>query len=178
MKINRIDGCKFRIGSDYDSQKLSAVIAARDKHLVMPMSIEQQQLEAAIHTLQAQRSVLGAALVDAALKPLRARLSSLTASPRLKQVTVLFLDMVGSTTLSQQLDPEDVPNVIDGATASLPALVRNALIALQQDGASGAEPGIRGDCAVLAGPCRTGAGAARVSARPLCARPCSGAGTA
>ena len=45
---------------------------------------------------------------------------------------MLFIDMVGSTTLlSQQLDPEDVHNVIDGAPASLPALVRNALIALQ-----------------------------------------------
>ncbi len=87
------------------------------------MSIEQQQLETTIKTLEAQRSVLGAALVDAALAPLRARLASLVPTPSLKQVTVLFLDVVGSTALSQQLDPEDVHSVMNSALASCTALV-------------------------------------------------------
>ena len=81
---------------------------------------ELKQLAAAIVGLEAQRPVLGDAVVDDALAPLKARLAVLGArtgipSPQLKQVTVLFADVVGSTLLSQQLDPEDVLAVMDGA---------------------------------------------------------------
>ena len=81
------------------------------------MELEQQQLATAIAALQAQRELLGDAVVETALAPLRARLRSLAAQPdskktdseqTLKQVSVLFADVVGSTTLSQQLDPEDL----------------------------------------------------------------------
>ena len=90
------------------------------------MPLEQQQLAAAINALEAQRGLLGAALVEAAMAPLRARLATLdagqssradpsVAAQTLKQVTILFLDAVGSTTLSERLDPEEVHAVLDGA---------------------------------------------------------------
>ncbi|MGK5081491.1 adenylate/guanylate cyclase domain-containing protein [Janthinobacterium sp. HLX7-2] len=41
----------------------------------------------------------------------------------LKQVTILFLDVVGSTTLARQLDPEDIHAVMDGALARCTAIV-------------------------------------------------------
>ncbi|MBL8342230.1 MAG: AAA family ATPase [Rubrivivax sp.] len=93
-------------------------------------------LQAAIAALEAQRALLGDAVVDAALGPMReqlGRLAGLPARPALpaggpaaepappeqalKQVAVLFLDVVGSTALSQHLDPEDIHEVMDGALA-------------------------------------------------------------
>jgi class 3 adenylate cyclase len=41
-----------------------------------------------------------------------------------RQVSVLFLDVVGSTVLTRQLDPEDVQDVMDGALAAFTAVVR------------------------------------------------------
>ena len=38
-------------------------------------------------------------------------------------MSILFLDVVGSTTLSQQLDPEETSAVMDGALARASALV-------------------------------------------------------
>ena len=89
---------------------------------------ELKQLAAAIAGLEAQRPVLGDAVVDDALAPLKARLAVLGArtgipSPQLKQVTVLFADVVGSTLLSQQLDPEDVLAVMDGALRRFAAII-------------------------------------------------------
>ena len=71
-----------------------------------------EQLQVGIAALEAQRALLGDAVAEAALAPLRARLAALpllAAQPDsptqiLKQVTILFLDVVGSTTLSQHLD--------------------------------------------------------------------------
>ena len=88
------------------------------------MSAPQQQLEAGIAALEAQRAVLGDMVVDSALVGLRAKLaalkSALAAAPpepaqTLRQVSILFLDVVGSTTLAQRLDPEEVSAVMDGA---------------------------------------------------------------
>jgi class 3 adenylate cyclase/tetratricopeptide (TPR) repeat protein len=94
-------------------------------------------LEAAISALQSNRALLGDALVDAALAPLLERLAALSAKPeppppptptepsrRLRQVSVLFLDIVGSTQLIQHLDPEEVQAVVDGALAALTAIVK------------------------------------------------------
>ena len=83
------------------------------------MSTEQRQLEAGIRALEAQRALLGDAFVDASVAGLRARLSALIAAgaetaQALEQVTILFLDVVGSTRLSGHLDPEDIQAVIDG----------------------------------------------------------------
>jgi len=101
-----------------------------------------QPLEAAIAELQSRRALLGNALVDAALAPLLAGLATLSAQPepadptgslpqpapaepsrRLRQVSVLFLDIVGSTQLIQHLDPEEVQAVVDGALTAFTAIV-------------------------------------------------------
>jgi class 3 adenylate cyclase/tetratricopeptide (TPR) repeat protein len=91
------------------------------------MSPEQQQLEAAMMALEAQRALLGDGVVDASLDALRAQLAALPATPELaqalKQVTVLFLDVVGSTTLSQHLDPEAISAVMDDALSRSTAVV-------------------------------------------------------
>ena len=105
-------------------------------------------LEGAIAALGAQRTVLGDAVVDAALALLQQRLAAgtLARSPaqtpaqapaqqseqtdteptrRLRQVSVLFLDIVGSTSLSEHLDPEDVQAVIDTALSAFTAVVNS-----------------------------------------------------
>jgi class 3 adenylate cyclase len=93
------------------------------------MSTERQQLEAAIAALEAQRPALGDMVVEPLLAAARARLEALPESAdaapaqALKQVSILFLDMVGSTTLSQNLDPEEISAVMDGALARASALV-------------------------------------------------------
>ena len=93
------------------------------------MTSELQQLHAAIAGLEAQRALFGDAAAEAALAPLRARLSSLSASAPpdqiLKQVTILFLDIVGSTVLSQHLDPEEIHAVMDGALTRCTASVES-----------------------------------------------------
>jgi len=93
---------------------------------------EQQQLEAAIAALEGQRSTLGDAVVDALLSAARSRLAALTvpaASPSvpeqsLRQVSILFLDVVGSTALAQHLDPEAISAVMDDALARGTAVVQ------------------------------------------------------
>jgi len=99
---------------------------------IAPMSPEQQQLQSGIQALEAQRGLLGDAVVDMAVAPLKAKLAALAAPPAppaepaqaLKQVSVLFLDVVGSTTLAQHLDPEAISAVMDGALARGTAVVQ------------------------------------------------------
>nr|WP_316644160.1 adenylate/guanylate cyclase domain-containing protein [uncultured Roseateles sp.] len=90
---------------------------------------EQDQIEAGIAALEAQRGVLGDAVVDLAIEAMRGRLKGLhtpTQGPaqQLKQVTVMFVDTVGSTAMGQGLDPEDVQLVIDGALERFTAIVQ------------------------------------------------------
>ena len=94
------------------------------------MSPERQQLEATIAGLEAQRALLGDAVVNAALAPLRSKLVSLATAPadesldqKLKQVTILFVDIVGSTKLGQRLDPEATSMVMERALAQFAAIV-------------------------------------------------------
>ena len=91
----------------------------------------QRALQDAIADLQSHRAALGDALVDAALAPLLERLAApntqatpLEPARRLRQVSVLFLDIVGSTQLIQRLDPEEVQTVVDGALAAFTAIVK------------------------------------------------------
>ena len=92
------------------------------------MSPEEQRLEAGIAALEAQRAQLGDEVVDAALRGLQARLAALRESAgapaqALRQVTILFLDVVGSTALGQRLDPEAIGAVMDGMLARGSAIV-------------------------------------------------------
>ena len=89
---------------------------------------EREQLEAGITALQAQRAVLGDAVVEMALAPLRAQLSKLdvahrTEAQQLRLVSVLFADIVGSTAMGQQLDPEDTHAIMDGALQKFGAVI-------------------------------------------------------
>ena len=96
------------------------------------MATQRDELEALMRGLEAQRGLLGDALVDAGLAPLRARLAELgaaydelgAAGQALKLVSILFLDVVGSTQLSQHLDPEEIHAVMDGALARCTAVVQ------------------------------------------------------
>ena len=94
------------------------------------MTPEEEQLEAAVAALEAQRAVLGDAVVASALGPMRARLAALradgapvAAAQTLKQVSIVFMDVVGSTRMTQRLDPEDTSALMDGTLARAAALV-------------------------------------------------------
>ena len=94
---------------------------------------EVAQLEAAIAALEAQRSVLGDAIVNTALAPLREKLAALQAaqvppSPPIpveqrREVTVLFADVSGFTALSETLDPEDVRQIMNDVWQRLDRLI-------------------------------------------------------
>lgn len=88
---------------------------------------EYEQLQAAVTALQAQRAVIGDAVVDTGLRPLLARLAQLDSAGgpalQLKQVTVLFADIVGSTAIAERLDHEDVVAVMDAALTRFNAAV-------------------------------------------------------
>ncbi|MBT9490906.1 MAG: AAA family ATPase [Paucibacter sp.] len=99
----------------------------------MPAPDDAASLETAIAALLAQRDTLGEALVDAAVAKLREQLGgdssgsshlSEANTPQLRQVTVLFADVVGSTALSGRLDPEDINTIMDGALARFTAIVQ------------------------------------------------------
>ena len=74
-----------------------------------------EQLERAIAVLDERRAELGDAVVDSALSPTRQRLAELTTSrrSRRRQVTVVFADVSGYTTLVEKLDPEWVGELVD-----------------------------------------------------------------
>jgi class 3 adenylate cyclase len=87
---------------------------------------EREQLEQSIAALEAQRDVLGDAVVDVSVAVLREKLDTLEKAVQVtsqrKQVTVLFADVSGFTAMSETMDAEDVSdmmnalwNQIDGA---------------------------------------------------------------
>jgi predicted ATPase/class 3 adenylate cyclase len=93
------------------------------------MSItEREQLEQSIAALEAQRAVLGAALVETALAPLRERLAALGPAPaqraaQRKQVSVLFATIQGLATLGDTLDAEDVGDLMNRLWRELDAVI-------------------------------------------------------
>jgi class 3 adenylate cyclase/tetratricopeptide (TPR) repeat protein len=93
------------------------------------MEASSEKIAAAIAALEAQRGALGDSIIDTALAPLRRELAALEARERhqpqqLKQVSVLFVDVVGSTAIGQQLDPEEIHSVMDGALERFTAIVQ------------------------------------------------------
>ncbi len=130
------------------------------------MSDDIDRLQRAIAALDAQRATLGDDVVLLAQAPLREHLAGLLdagsqademraapaaaneqsgpatgaqepAAQQLRQVSVLFTDVVGSTSLSQHLGPEDIAAVMDGALANFTHIVeRHGGSALQYAGDS------------------------------------------
>ena len=89
---------------------------------------ELDEIQQAISALEAQRAVLGDRVVDTALAPLREKLadiqpSSVASDQQLKLVTVLFTDVVGSTRIGTELDPEDTLAVMDTALRRFGGLI-------------------------------------------------------
>jgi class 3 adenylate cyclase/tetratricopeptide (TPR) repeat protein len=86
---------------------------------------EAEQLRQAIEALEEKRSELGDAVVDSALGPMRQRLAELTTSQRSRrrQVTVMFADVKGYSTLVERLDPEWVGDLVDRLWGELGRIV-------------------------------------------------------
>jgi predicted ATPase/class 3 adenylate cyclase len=90
-----------------------------------------KELESAIISLEAQRSVVGDSVVDSAVAALRRQLAELdqpirqpSGQEERKIVTILFADVSGFTTLSEKLDPEEVRNLINSCFERLVPIVR------------------------------------------------------
>ncbi|MGW8225989.1 MAG: adenylate/guanylate cyclase domain-containing protein, partial [Anaerolineales bacterium] len=80
---------------------------------------DREQIEQAIMALEEQRAILGDVVVDAALVSLQEKLSTLIEAEKgvqqRKFATVLFMDIVGSTAITQDLDPEDTMVILETA---------------------------------------------------------------
>jgi predicted ATPase/class 3 adenylate cyclase len=84
---------------------------------------EREQLRQSIATLEAQRPVLGDAVVEPALAALREKLAALEAQEQQTQqrklATILFMDIAGHTEIVRDLDPEANMALIDAALTRL-----------------------------------------------------------
>ena len=100
----------------------------------MSSALQEQinQLKTTIVELEAQRAVLGDDFVDSTIETLQEKLADLeikaaqltqepTSVPtrQRKLVTLLYLDVVGSTAMTQHLDPEDTLEIMDNALPRL-----------------------------------------------------------
>jgi class 3 adenylate cyclase/tetratricopeptide (TPR) repeat protein len=94
---------------------------------------EIQKLEQAIVALEAQRAILGDAVVDTALSPLREKLEALRAvaqaenlltnQQQRKIVTVLFSEIPAFSSLNEILDPEDLRDTANALWEKLDAII-------------------------------------------------------
>ncbi len=91
---------------------------------------EVEKLEQAAAALEALRGMLGDAAVEAALAPIRHKLSALKAplpaaheAQQRKQVTVLFADVSGFTAMSEIMDAEDVTETMNALWRRLDAAI-------------------------------------------------------
>jgi len=102
----------------------------------MSPGMEEQinKLKSTIAELEAQRAILGNEFVDSTLSTLQEKLIDLEAQAeqltvethsaptrQRKLVTLLYLDVVGSTAMTQHLDPEDTLEIMDNALPRLAA---------------------------------------------------------
>jgi class 3 adenylate cyclase/tetratricopeptide (TPR) repeat protein len=91
---------------------------------------ELDKLQAAVDGLKAQRAILGDAIVEPALLSLYEKMASLEARRAAEQssrffsteerriVTILFADIVGSTTLAEKMDPEAWSEIVASVHAT------------------------------------------------------------
>jgi class 3 adenylate cyclase/tetratricopeptide (TPR) repeat protein len=88
---------------------------------------EKQQIQQAIDHLESQRSLLGDAVVDAALAPLKEKLSDpseVASTPeQRKQVTVLFADVSGFTAMAETMDAELVRDTMNALWQKLDGVI-------------------------------------------------------
>ena len=80
--------------------------------------------------LEAQRALLGNAVVETALATMRRELAATRSAEsathqQLKQVSVLFVDVVESTVMGQRLDAEEIHAVMDGALERFTVIVQS-----------------------------------------------------
>ena len=80
---------------------------------------DKEELKKAIAVLEAQRAILGDAVVDTAIAPIREQLAAQepqagsALAPERKLITILFADVVGSTALAEQLGAETSRLILD-----------------------------------------------------------------
>ena len=84
---------------------------------------EIDQLKAGMAALEGQRAILGDAIVESALGPMREKLAALEATSHAgqqrKQATVLFADVSGFTAMSETMDAEEVTGVMNDLWAAV-----------------------------------------------------------
>jgi class 3 adenylate cyclase/tetratricopeptide (TPR) repeat protein len=95
--------------------------------MVPSLQAQIQSLRRSMEGLEAQRDVLGDSVVNPALAALRQQLAMLEQQAQLQAtpfeerrlVTILFVDIVGSTSLAEKLDPEEWRQVVSQVHKSL-----------------------------------------------------------
>jgi class 3 adenylate cyclase len=101
---------------------------------------EREQLAQAIAALEAQRTILGDAVVEAALGPMRRQLAELEQADHLpahafegerKLVTVMFADISGYTSLAEKMDPEAVRELMNSCFNCEDILADGDLVAIR-----------------------------------------------
>jgi class 3 adenylate cyclase/tetratricopeptide (TPR) repeat protein len=84
---------------------------------------KREQLEKAIAAQEGLRGTLDDVIIDTTIAALRKQLEELSSDSvveqQRKQVTILFMDVVGSTSLTRELDPEENMSVMDTALQTL-----------------------------------------------------------
>jgi len=88
---------------------------------------EREKLEQAIAALEAQRAILGDAVVDPMIAAAREKLETLEeaaqVAPQRKQVTVLFADVSGFTAMSETMDAEEVTELMNALWVRLDGVI-------------------------------------------------------
>lgn len=89
---------------------------------------EQEKLEQAIANLEAQRAILGDAVVETAVQALKEKIANLKTSNRpehrkRKIASVLFADISGFTAMSERMDAEDVSDLVNSLWERIDQLI-------------------------------------------------------
>src|SRR5512140_2107967 len=91
--------------------------------MIESLQTQIDKLRDSLAALEAQRAILGDAVVDTAVGALRQQLAALEAEQQVQAapteerrvITILFTDVVGSTALAEKLDPEEWREIVAGA---------------------------------------------------------------